>query len=354
MLIEAIRLVITIGFLAGSYRLADANPTLLGRPDRSLLLTTILGAAIGYIVGGVVARAVDSTMQHAETRLARRHASEVLAATVGLLIGLVLGALVSWPILFTVEETSIAYPAAAFVVLIVASFTTRFAIRKRLELFGVLGVSPGSQAQGTGSLLDTSAAIDGRVIALWRAGLLPQPMWVPSFILWELQGIADSGDPLRRRRGQRGLDVLASLREAGAEVRVIDEDPAGTTDPDAKLVVIARRRNLPLVTSDTNLAKAAELQGLQVLNLHALTELLRPPVLPGEILNVQLIKIGREPGQAVGYLDDGSMVVVESAAHALGATLEVEVTSVLQNPNGRMLFARVPGTGATGSALEAT
>lgn len=353
MLIEAIRLVVTLGVLAGAYRYADANPTLFGPSDRSLLVTIVLGAAIGYLVGGVVARGVDRAMRGAEMRLSRRHASEVLAATIGLLIGLVLGALVSWPILFTVQETAVSYTASAFLVLVIATFTTRYAVRKRLELFGVMGVSPGSQAAGGGCLLDTSAAIDGRVIALWRAGLLPKPMWVPSFILWELQGIADSGDPLRRRRGQRGLDVLASLREAGAEVLVIEEDPSATTDADAKLLVLARRRNLPLVTSDTNLAKAAELQGLQVLNLHALSELLRPPVLPGERCTVQLVKAGREAGQAVGYLDDGTMVVVEQAAHALGSEVEAEVTSVLQNPTGRMVFARLPGE-APGAALEAT
>jgi uncharacterized protein YacL len=178
------------------------------------------------------------------------------------------------------------------------------------------------------------------VLALYKAGLLPQPLCVPSFILWELQGIADSQDPMRRRRGQRGLDVLTSLREAGAEVRVLDEDPAATTEPDVKLVIVARRRGLPIVTSDSNLARAAELQGVGVLNLHALAELLRPPVLPGEMARVRLVKKGRETAQGVGYLDDGTMVVVERAAHLLGEEVAVEVTSVLQNDSGRMLFAK--------------
>jgi uncharacterized protein YacL len=209
-----------------------------------------------------------------------------------------------------------------------------------MEMFGVLGVTPNPVGDSGGCLLDASAAIDGRVLPMWKASLLPSPLWVPSFIIWELQGIADSADPLRRRRGQRGLDMLTSLREAGAEVRVLDEDPVGTTEPDAKLVVLARRRGLPIVTSDANLAKAAELTGLQVLNLHALTELLRPPVLPGERAIVQLIKAGRENGQAVGYLDDGTRVVVERAVELLGSEIEVEVTSILQTSTGRMLFAR--------------
>jgi uncharacterized protein YacL len=136
--------------------------------------------------------------------------------------------------------------------------------------------------------------------------------------------------------------MLASLREAGATVRVLDEDPAGTNEPDAKLVIIARRRGLPIVTSDTNLAKAAELQGVAVLNLHRLAELVRVPVLPGERLSVHIGRKGRERGQGVGYLEDGTMVVVEGAAERIGADLDVEVTSILQQDTGRLLFAKVP------------
>jgi uncharacterized protein YacL len=123
---------------------------------------------------------------------------------------------------------------------------------------------------------------------------------------------------------------------------VIDEDPAGTDEPDAKLVVIARRRGLPIVTSDSNLAKAAELQGVSVLNLHRLTEMVRAPVLVGETITVQVAKKGRETGQGVGYLDDGTMVVVEGASERVGTELGVEVTSILNQDTGRILFAKVP------------
>ncbi len=357
MLVEAIRLIVVLSFTAGALQFArtrvDILPVDFSTPETAVFLITALGAGLGYIVGGVLARFVDTVMNRAETRLARRHASEVLAGVLGLLVGLVLGALFSWPLLLVLEPY-LSYPMAAFMVVVLVAFSTRFAIRKRLEMFGVLGVAPSPQGPTTGCLLDASAAIDGRVLALWRAGILPSPLWVPGFIIWELQGIADSSDPLRRRRGQRGLDVLTSLREAGGEVRVLDEDPAGTTEPDAKLVVVARRRGLPIVTSDSNLAKAAELQGLQVLNLHALTELLRPPVLPGERTTVKLIKEGRDRGQAVGYLDDGTMVVVERAEERLGAEVEVEITSVLQTGSGRMLFARLGGEGRPEGFQEAT
>jgi uncharacterized protein YacL len=346
MFVEALRFIVVLGVVLGANRFANANPRSFGSfdPQNTVLIFTLLGAAGGYILGGVIARTVDRLLKGAEERVARHHASEIVAATLGILVGALASAIVVWPILAFVHPEYVAFAMAAFLGLIVLSFTARLAVRKRLELFGVLGVAPITDAgRGGGCLLDSSAAIDGRVLALYKAGLLPQPLCVPAFIIWEMQGIADSGDPLRRRRGQRGLDMLASLREAGTEVRVLDEDPAGTSDPDAKLVVIARRRGLPIVTSDSNLAKAAELQGVGVLNLHRLTELLRPPVLPGERAKVRIGREGRERGQGVGYLDDGTMVVVEGASASLGDELEVEVTSVLQNDRGRTLFAKLVG-----------
>lgn len=358
MLVEAIRLIIVLAMMAGGYGFATGRPGILSGlgfgEETEVLVVTVLGAAIGYVLGGFFARWTDHLLHTAETTLARRHVSEVLASVLGLLVGLVLGAMAAWPVLIVVGAPQVSYPVAALLLVILGAFGARFAVRKRLELFGVLGVAPQAQgsSEGGGCLLDASAAIDGRVIALWRAGLVPSPLWVPSFIIWELQGIADSSDPGRRRRGQRGLDVLTSLREAGASVRVLDEDPAGTAEPDAKLVVVARRRGLPIVTSDSNLAKAAELQGLGVLNLHALAELLRPPVLPGETTTVQLIKEGRETRQAVGYFDDGTMVVVERADQLLGDEVEIQVTSVIQTGTGRMVFARLASEEPIEAKLE--
>ena len=350
MLVEALRFIVVIGFVLGSNRLGTSltHPLGLSGSNGPLLLTA-LGAAVGYIVGGFVGRGVDRLLAGAEERVSHRHASELVASTLGILVGALASVIISWPLLIFMHPTYIAAAVSAFVTVVIVSFTSRLAVRKRIELFGVFGVMPSATGGGSaGCLLDSSAAIDGRVLALYRAGLLPQPLCVPAFIIWEMQGIADSGDPLRRRRGQRGLDMLASLREAGTEVRVLDEDPAATSDPDAKLVVIARRRGLPIVTSDSNLAKAAELQGVAVLNLHRLTELLRPPVLPGERTRVRVGREGRERGQGVGYLDDGTMIVIEGASTMLGEEIEVEVTSVLQNDRGRTLFAKIPGqTGTT-------
>jgi uncharacterized protein YacL len=342
MVVEALRLIFVVAVVLGTNRLAAARPGVFGRSEVAILLVTGLGAAFSYVIGGVVARGIERAMRGAEERLAQHHASEIIAATLGLLIGGVIAALVTFPIVIFVEPTYVAYSLAAFVAIVVVTFATRLAVRKRLELFGVLGVAPSVEPNTGGCLLDSSAAIDGRVLALYKAGLLPRPICVPAFVIWEMQGIADSEDPLRRRRGRRGLDLLRSLREAGAEVRVLDEDPVASTDADTKLVVVARRRGLPIVTSDTNLAHAAELQGIGVLNLHALAELLRPPMMPGETATVRIVRAGRERGQGVAYLDDGSMVVVEAAEGLINTEVEVEVTSVLQNDMGRMLFAKLP------------
>jgi uncharacterized protein YacL len=357
MLVEALRLIVVLVAVLAANRLGTARPHMLGdmNPDSTILLVTILGAFLAYIVGGVIARGVERLMKGTEEQVSKRHASEIIASTIGFLIGAVITSLLSWPILLFVEPMYIAVAICAFTGVVIVAFTSRLSVRKRLELFGVLGVAPTPQGLTGGCLLDSSAAIDGRVLALYRAGLLPLPLCVPSFIIWEMQGIADSGDPMRRRRGQRGLDMLATLRESGAEVRVLEEDPAGVTEPDAKLVVIARRRGLPIVTSDSNLAKAAELQGVGVLNLHHLAELVRVPVLPGERFSLAINKKGRERGQGVGYLEDGTMVVVEGAADRVGIELDVEVTSVLQQDNGRLLFAKLPDpptTGAAGSLRE--
>lgn len=346
MLVEGLRLIIVLTAVMAANRLAVSRPNLFGDvgTDTTVLLVTVLGAGLAYLVGGVIARAVERLLRGTEERVSAHHASEIIASVLGFLIGAAIASLLCWPILIFVEPTYLAAALSAFLAIIVLSFTSRLAVRKRLELFGVLGVAPTPQGLTGGCLLDSSAAIDGRVLALYKAGLLPLPLCVPAFIIWEMQGIADSGDPMRRRRGQRGLDMLATLREVGATVRVLDEDPAGTNEPDAKLVVIARRRGLPIVTSDSNLAKAAELQGVGVLNLHHLADLVRQPVLPGEQIRITINRKGRERGQGVGYLDDGTMVVVEGAGESIGSDVDAEVTSVLQQDTGRLLFAKLPET----------
>jgi uncharacterized protein YacL len=196
-------------------------------------------------------------------------------------------------------------------------------------------------------VLDTSVVIDGRIADVAEARVLDQPLVVPRFVLQELQGIADSSDKLRRNRGRRGLDILNRLQKSsGVEVRIHEgEIPelAGIREVDHRLVVLAKHLGGKVVTNDYNLNKIARLQGVEVINLNDLANALKPIVLPGEPLTVKLIKRGEEPGQGVGYLDDGTMVVAEQGFHHLGETVRLTVTSVLQTSAGRMIFGRLDG-----------
>ncbi len=191
-------------------------------------------------------------------------------------------------------------------------------------------------------LLDTSVIIDGRILDIGRTGFVRHTLLVPNFVLKELQHIADSADSLRRNRGRRGLDILGMLQnESPVPVRITDMDAPQTRDADSKLVVLARRLNCPIMTNDYNLNKVAELQGITVLNINDLANAVKASFLPGEELRVTIIQEGKEYGQGVGYLDDGTMVVVEDGYRVLNRTENVVVTKVLQTTAGRMIFAKL-------------
>jgi uncharacterized protein YacL len=197
---------------------------------------------------------------------------------------------------------------------------------------------------GAVKLLDTSAIIDGRIADVAASGFLEGPVLVPRFVVAELQRLADGGDALRRNRGKRGFEVLQRLQEArGVAVQIVDADVAGVTEVDARLVELARRRGARIVTTDYNLNRVAELSGVSVLNVNDLANAVKAVVLPGERLRVHVLREGKEPGQGVGFLEDGTMVVVEQGRRLLGQEVAVVVTSALQTSAGRMVFARPRG-----------
>jgi uncharacterized protein YacL len=199
--------------------------------------------------------------------------------------------------------------------------------------------------EGDAVLVDSSAVIDGRLLGLAKAGFLTQPLLVPPFVLDEIQGIADAQDPSRRRRGRRALEVLDALRSVpGMEVHVLDDEVPEIEEVDAKLVALARRLRVSLLTLDEPLQRVAELQGVRCLSLQRLADGLRPVVVPGETLRVPLSRKGKEPGQGVGFLDDGTMVVVGDAEALIGQEVEVRVSSNVQTSMGRMLFASLAST----------
>jgi uncharacterized protein YacL len=190
-------------------------------------------------------------------------------------------------------------------------------------------------------VLDTSVIIDGRIADICETGFLEGTLVVPQFVLRELQQVADSSDSLKRNRGRRGLDILQKIQKmGGVQVQIVETDFPEVREVDLKLIELARRMSGKIVTNDFNLNKVAQLRGVPVLNINELANSLKPVVLPGEVMKVFIIKEGKEAGQGVGYLDDGTMVVVDQAKRALGRTIEVSVTSVLQTTAGKMIFCR--------------
>ncbi len=305
----------------------------------------ILGAAVGYVLGGVVGRLTDRTLGRTESALRGRSAEQVLAGLTGAVLGTLLAAGLAWPMLL-VGSTALTIPVFVFACVTVATLGYRVGVAQRDRVLSLLG--PGTGLGGTvaplstlARLVDSSVAIDGRVLDVVRAGFLHGTMLVSAPVVAELQALADAGDDVRRAKGRRGLETLEALRrERGVDVEHVPDLAPEVADVDGKLVRMCLDRPAALLTLDTNLARAATLSGCRVMNLHALALALRPPVTAGETVHVLLTRPGKEPGQAVGYLDDGTMVVVEKARDLVGSDVEATVTSVLVTANGRLVFAR--------------
>lgn len=208
-------------------------------------------------------------------------------------------------------------------------------LMKAVQRKSFVGVSP--------KIVDTSVIIDGRIADICATGFIEGVLVVPRFVLKELQNIADSSDVLRRARGRRGLDILHALQEPESKVTVhiIEDDPQDLSEVDEKLVRVARQYNAKILTNDLNLNKVAQIEGVQVLNINDLANALKPAVLPDEFMKVRIVKEGKESFQGVGYLDDGTMVVVDGARDFVGKDVSVIVTSVLQTSTGRMIFSKL-------------
>ncbi len=345
--LEVLRMLVVVFFAGAGYQVGtgvDASRPVLGALNGTAL-GLVLGSGLGYVLGGVLGRKTAVTAEQARSSLREVSADTLVAGSVGLVAGVLLGAGVAWPV-FLLPQAYLAFPLFGFVVVALGYLGFQLGASKRdgvLAIFGArAGVAP--RALGTSTLprvLDTSVAIDGRVLDVVRAGFLHGSILVPAPVLAELQGLADAGDDLRRAKGRRGLEALEALkRERGIDLEVLDVDVPGVHEVDAKLVRICLDRGAALLTLDTPLARAAGLAGVPVLNLHSLALALRPPVAAGDDVAVLLLKAGKEPGQAVGYLDDGSMVVVERARERVGSEVGVRVTSVLTTANGRLVFGR--------------
>jgi uncharacterized protein YacL len=346
--VEALRLLTVVFFAGAGYAIgSDVGPahSVLGALNGTAI-GVVLGSGIGYVLGGVLGRSTARSAETAQVRLRTVSADTLVAGAVGLVVGVLLGAGIAWPVFF-LPEAYMAFPLFGFVVVVLGYYGFVIGASKRdgvLALFGErAGLAPRAvSASALPRILDTSVAIDGRIVDVVRAGFLHGQLLVPTPVLAELQGLADAGDDARRSKGRRGLEILEQLqREPYVDIEVLELDVPGVAEVDGKLVRLCLDRGAALLTLDTNLAKAAGLAGVQVLNLHALALALRPPVVAGEDVSVLLIKSGKEPGQAVGYLDDGSMVVVERARDRVGGEVVVRVTSVVTTANGRLVFGKL-------------
>ena len=315
-----------------------------------------LWAAVFAMVGALMGLVVTPFLTTRPVRSIRRIVAGVSAQTmvsglIGLIVGLIVAALVSFPLSLLPAPFGSLLPfigALFFTYLSVTIFVMRQndimgLLRSRLS--AVIDDAGETGAGARSVLLDTSVIIDGRIADVARTGFIFSTMVVPAFVLAELQHIADSPDGLKRQRGRRGLDILNRLqKEPGIPFRVSDLDVEGARNVDDKLVILAKQLRCPVLTNDYNLNRVAELQGVTVLNINELANAVKAVYLPGEDLQVHVLQEGKETGQGVGYLDDGTMVVVESGRDQIGRTVLVTVTKVLQTAAGRMIFAR-PVTG---------
>ncbi len=267
----------------------------------------------------------------------------------GLVVGLIIAALLTFPL------SLLPYPLGKILpfvgVLLFGYFGIAVFVMRQTDLSSLIRLTPGRSSEESSAtsqpsyrtvLLDTSVIIDGRIADIARTGFLVGTLLIPRFVLNELQFIADSSDNLRRQRGRRGIEVISQLqKDTSTPLRISDMDVEGVREVDDKLVVLARQLRCPILTNDYNLNRIAELQGVSVLNVNELANAVKLVFLPGESIEVNVIQEGKEVGQGVGYLDDGTMVVVEDGRNYLNKKINVTVTKVLQTAAGRMIFARL-------------
>ena len=324
-----------------------------------LIFGTLLGVIIGYLIssfilkqGLVIAKRLERILTHIPNQ-------ELIAGTIGLLFGLIIANLIG----VAFNQVPIIGPYIPIILSAIFGYSgLKIMARKGPEMyynyvqqwggegtkktsrFKMFSTHKSDKTTSTPKLLDTSVIIDGRIKELCNTGFIEGPLMVPLFVLNELQIISDSADATKRNRGRRGLDILKEMQDAKkVAIEVVEDDYDDLTEVDSKLMRLALDKQWKLMTNDFNLNKVARVQGIEVLNLNELANVLKPALIAGEWIRVQIMKEGKEVHQGVAYLDDGTMIVVEDGKPYVGQTVEVMVTSILQTSAGRMIFARVDG-----------
>ena len=326
-----------------------------------IVIGTIIGILIGYFIssfilkqGLVIARRLERVLTHIPNQ-------ELIAGTIGLLFGLIIANLIG----AAFNQVPIIGPYISIILSAIFGYSgVRLMARRGPEMymnylkqwkrseagtkkgrgFNMFGSHKSTDSNATAKLLDTSVIIDGRIKELCATGFIDGPLVVPVFVLNELQIISDSADAMKRNRGRRGLDILKEMQDAKlVPIEIVEDDYDDLHEVDSKLMRLALEKQWKLMTNDFNLNKVARVQGIKVLNLNELANVLKPALIAGEWIRVQVMKEGKEVQQGVAYLDDGTMIVVEDGRPYVGQEVEVMVTSILQTSAGRMIFARVDG-----------
>jgi uncharacterized protein YacL len=341
---------LVLGFIAGlqyaSFIISEAGIHEYRLKAVLILLTALAGALFGFFGLPYV---TTKPFYWLEDKLNVTPLPDLVAATVGLVVGLLLAAMVG---LFLARlPWYLGFVISLIVAVVFAYWGVTIGLSRRMEMIALFlgparvpASAGGGRRRGNETLLDTSVIIDGRITDIAQTGFLEGRLLVPHFVLAELQYIADSSDTLRRARGRRGLEVLNILqKEPLVDIEFIDEDIPDVNEVDAKLIRLARKKQAAIMTNDYNLNRVAQLEGVRILNLNNLANALKPVVIPGEEMEVMIIKEGKEQNQGVGYLDDGTMIVVENGRRLINQTVSVVVTSVLQTSAGRMIFVAPAG-----------
>ncbi len=299
-------------------------------------LYAAFGAMAGVMVGYLVIKL--------EEKLKEIPLKNLIGTLIGITVGLSVANLFISKLLLThAKDVPITLPIYVLLYFVMGYLGFRIGEKKshtldlsKVPLFHRMEASEGNK------VLDTSTIIDGRIADVCETGFLEGTLIIPQFVLYEIQHIADLQDPVKKTRGRRGLEILHRLqKQTSVKVKIVDYDFPKLKDVDSKLIALAKNMNGKIITNDFNLNKVAELQGIEVLNLNELVTSLKPAVLPAEQMTIRIIKEGKEYGQGIGYLDDGTMIVVDDARKLLGKTVDVVVTSLLQTSSGRMIFAKL-------------
>lgn len=308
------------------------------------ILRELAGSSLWGAVGAICGLCLGYLIIKLEDKLKDIPLKTIFGSLVGVTISLIMANLfISRLLLALIKDIPITLPIYILFYFLMGYLGFRIGKEKSRTLdLSKVPLLDRMEAAEDVKILDTSTIIDGRIADICDTGFLEGTFIIPQFVLYEIQHIADHQDPVKRTRGRRGLDVLHRLqKQMFVKVKIVDYDFPKLQDVDSKLIAVAKKLTGKVVTNDYNLNKVAELQGIEVLNINQLATALKPAILPGEQMNIKILKEGKEYGQGIGYLDDGTMVVVDEARKLLGRSVDVIVTSVLQTTSGRMIFAKL-------------